>query len=116
MDPALFLEGWEVFKSERETEVEKWFAAFPKGGEYVHCDESGLFFAHPEANCIDIEYPPKVERLPFLARYLAAIGYEVVDFRGAMLWLTGWGVWNPLDEGPRDPSIDAGRQRRGREL
>jgi hypothetical protein len=50
-------------------EVEEWLAGFPGGTDRVHCDERGVFFTDPEASCIDIEYPPKLERLPFLARY-----------------------------------------------
>ena len=83
-----------------KAEVKQWFAAFPRGGEFAQYDGSELFFAHPEANCIDVEYPPKVEQIPFLARYLATTGYKPVDFRGAMVWFSEWGVWNPLDESP----------------
>lgn len=97
-------------------EVEKWFSTFPKNDEYVHCDERGLFFTHPEANCIDIEYPPKVERLPFLARYLSAIGYEIGDFSGAMIWFTEWGVWNDLDEGPGYRIVEAIRAAAGQPM
>jgi hypothetical protein len=90
-----------------KAEVKQWFAAFPCGGEFARYDGSELFFAHPEANCIDVEYPPKVEQVPFLARYLATIGYEPVDFRGAAIWVTGWGVWNPLDESPGYRIVEA---------
>ena len=69
------------------------------GDEYVHFDDDGPFFTHPEAACINLEYPPKLERLPFFARYLATIGYEVWDFRGALIWFREWGVWNQQDEG-----------------
>jgi hypothetical protein len=76
-----------------------WFARFPDpSGDYVHCDGKGLFFTHPDANCIDLEYPPKLERLPFFVRFLAAVGYEDRDFEGALLWFTEWGVWNSRDE------------------
>jgi hypothetical protein len=68
------------------------------GSEYAHCDEKGLFFADPEASCIDLEYPPKLERLSFFARFLATIGYEAGDFQGALLWFTEWGVWNLQEE------------------
>lgn len=67
--------------------------------EEIRCDGRELFFAHPEAGCIDIEYPSKAEGLPFLARCLATLGYEPEHFRGALLWFTEWGVWQPLDEG-----------------
>jgi len=77
-----------------------WHAKFPdRGTEYAHCADNGLFFTHPEANCIDIEYPPKLERMLFLARFLATIGYESRDFEGALLWFNQWGVWNRSDEG-----------------
>jgi hypothetical protein len=89
-------------------EIAEWFARFPnRDSEYVHYDANGLFFTHPEADCIDVEYPPKLERLPFLARYLATIGYDEWDFRGALLWFTDWGVWNALDEGAGYRIIEA---------
>jgi len=90
-----------------KAELKQWFAAFPRGGEFAQYDGSELFFAHPEANCIDVEYPPKVERIPFLARYLATVGYDSVDFRGAMIWLSDWGVWDPLDESPGYRIVEA---------
>lgn len=82
-----------------KAEVHNWFSAFPKSTDYVRCDERELFFAHPEANCIDLEYPPKLERLPFFARFLATVGYDPKDFEGAVLWFTAWHVWNSADEG-----------------
>jgi len=82
-----------------ETAIKQRFTAFDKlGQEYVKCDEQGLFYIHPEANCIDLEYPPKLERLPFFARLLATLGYDDTDFAGASLWFTTWGVWNTQDE------------------
>jgi hypothetical protein len=91
-----------------KADVLSWFAAFPASRmDYVQCDEHGLFFAHPEANCIDIEYPQKLEQLPFLARLLATVGYEPKDFEGALLWFTTWGVWNSSDEAPGYQIIEA---------
>ena len=90
-----------------QTEVNQWFATFSNDGDNVQCNDSELFFAHPEASCIDVEYPEKLERLPFLARYLATIGYEAADFRGAMVWFTEWGVWDPLDEAPGYRLVEA---------
>jgi hypothetical protein len=69
------------------------------GSEYAAFDGKGLFFSDPEASCIDLEYPRKLERLPFFARFLATVGYEARDFEGAMVWFTEWGVWNSADEG-----------------
>ncbi|MGD0790847.1 MAG: hypothetical protein ABR920_03670 [Terriglobales bacterium] len=80
-------------------EVQKWFSGFPAPStDYVQSNSRELFFAHPEASCIDLEYPPKLERLPFFARLLATIGYDVQHFGGAMLWFTAWHVWNSEDE------------------
>lgn len=69
------------------------------GDEYIHYDNQGPFFSHAEAACIDLEYPSKLEQLPFFARCLATIGYDYWDFRGALIWFREWGVWNEQDEG-----------------
>jgi hypothetical protein len=90
-----------------KSEVNDWFAGFPGGSDYVHCEGNQLFFTHPEADCIDLEYPAKLERLPFFGRFLATVGYEPHDFEGAMLWFTEWGVWNPGDEAPGYHIIEA---------
>jgi hypothetical protein len=82
----------------REETVESFSWSAKLGSEYAQCDEKGLFFTDQEANCIDLEYPAKLERLPFFARFLATVGYEARDFGGALLWFTGWGVWNSSDE------------------
>jgi hypothetical protein len=83
-----------------KAEVSDWFAQFPgRTSEHVQFDSDGLFFTDPEANCIDLEYPPKLERLPFFARILSTIGYTQLDFRGALVWITGWGVWQDAEEG-----------------
>lgn len=82
-------------------EVDESFRFYERlGDEYVHYDGGREpFFTHPEASCIDLEYPPKLEQLPFFARYLSTIGYEVRDFEGALIYLKEWGVWNLSDEG-----------------
>ena len=77
------------------------------GPEYPHSNNEGLFFTDPEARCIDLEYPPKLERLPFFARLLAAVGYEDKDFEGALLWFTSWGIWNSSDEAIGYRIVDA---------
>lgn len=79
--------------------MKEWLGTFGKlGPERVQFDGRDLFYAYPEADCISLEYPPKLERLSFFARVLATLGYNDWDFRGASLWLTTWGVWNPQDE------------------
>ena len=81
-------------------ELSNWFVRLPnQDNEAVEYDADGPFFAHPEASCFQIEYPQKLEGLPSLARTLATLSYESKDFAGALLWFTGWGVWNYLEEG-----------------
>lgn len=83
-------------------EVADWFQGFENIGiesDYVHADKDGLFFTHPEAACIDLEYPKELERLPFFAHCIATIGYEDQHFDGAVTWFTQWGVWNLFNEG-----------------
>lgn len=83
-------------------EIAEWFEIFKTLGElndYVQCDDRGLFYSHPEATCIDLEYPQKLEQLSFFGHYVATIGYEEKDFQGALIWFTEWGVWNEFDEG-----------------
>ena len=82
-------------------EVADWFQRFENLGvasDHARADQRGLFFTHPEAACIDLEYPPKLERLPFFARFIATIGYEPQHFDGALIWFTEWGVWGSDDE------------------
>lgn len=49
-------------------EVAEWFKGFDSVGvesEYAHADKDGLFFPHPEASCVSLEYPGKPEQFPF---------------------------------------------------
>jgi len=81
-------------------DISKWFDSFKDwGDDYVHCDSEGLYYSHPEANCIELQYPPLLETFPFFAHYVATIGYEDKDFEGALTWVTAWGVWNSFGEG-----------------
>ena len=96
-----------------QTEIEQWFASFPKAEESIRCEDAELFYTHPEANCIDIEYPAKLEQLPGFARCVATIGYETIHFSGAIVWITEWGVWNDFDESPGYRIIEAIRTAAG---
>jgi hypothetical protein len=83
-------------------EVTEWLQRFEKvevESDYVHADKGELFFTHPEAACIDLEYPQKLEQLPFFAHSVATIGYEDHYFEGALIWFSSWGVWNLFREG-----------------
>jgi hypothetical protein len=77
---------------------ESFYSQKDLGSEYVKLESDTPFYRHPEANCIDIEFPTKPERLVFLARTIARIGYDESDFRGALLWFSDWAVWNALDQ------------------
>jgi hypothetical protein len=83
-----------------KAELGDWFAKLAnKDSQSIQYDMDGPFFEGDEASCIQIQYPQKLERLPFLARTLATINYESKDFAGALIWFTEWGVWNYSDEG-----------------
>jgi hypothetical protein len=82
--------------------VAEWFQQFESlgvGSDYVHADKDGLYFTHPEAACIELEYPAKLEQFPFFAHLVATIGYEDQHFDGALIWFYNWGVWNLFNEG-----------------
>jgi hypothetical protein len=88
-----------VLSSAEVVEWLSWFEQFPdRSNDYPHSDGKDLYFTHPEASCIDLEYPVKLEKLPFFARFLSTVGYEDRDFEGALLWFTAWGVWNLREE------------------
>jgi hypothetical protein len=83
-------------------EVLKYFAERDpvfKGQDYAQGDERGVFYTHPEASCITIEYPQESYRLPSFARYLATLGYEPWHFTGAHLWVQNYGIWDEAVEG-----------------
>lgn len=83
-------------------EVVKWFQEFENwepDSDYVHADKDGLFYTHPEASCIDLEYPAKLEQFPFFSHCVATMGYEDQHFDGALIWFYNWGVWNLSNEG-----------------
>ena len=76
-------------------EVTEWLQRFEKvevESDYVHADKGELFFTHPQAACIDLEYPQKLEQLPFFAHSVATIGYEDHYFEGALIWFSSWGL------------------------
>lgn len=83
-------------------ELMKWFQGFENRDpvtDHARADEDGLFYAHPEARCIGVEYPGKLEQFPFFAHYVSTIGYEDQHFDGALLWFHQWGIWSGFDEG-----------------
>jgi hypothetical protein len=63
------------------------------------CEGDKLSFASPEASsiCIDLRVKEPHQWVS-LARLVAHLGCEEVHFAGAYLWVTTWGVWNPLVE------------------
>jgi hypothetical protein len=62
----------------------------------LRCEGRRLSFAEPGAKTIRIALHTKEPaQIAYLARLLAHLGYEEIDFKGALLWLTNWGVWDP---------------------
>jgi hypothetical protein len=65
----------------------------------LRCEGRRLSFAEPGAKTIRVDLRVKEpHQLIYLARLVAHLGYEEVDFIGAHLWLTTWGVWDPRVE------------------
>ncbi len=64
----------------------------------MRCEGRHIFYDNPEANCVVLDLPREPGQLVFLARLVAALGYEEGHFRGAVLWITEWGVWDPQVE------------------
>jgi|HubBroStandDraft_2_1064218.scaffolds.fasta_scaffold570817_1 hypothetical protein len=67
--------------------------------EELRCEGKRIYFADPQAPSITVDLRVKEpHQLVYLARLIAHIGYDEIDFRGAYLWVTTRGVWNPLEE------------------
>jgi hypothetical protein len=65
----------------------------------LRCEPRRLSFAETGTKTITVDLRGKEpHQLVHLARLVANLGYEETDFRGAHLWLTTWGVWNPQVE------------------
>jgi hypothetical protein len=61
----------------------------------LRCEGRRLSFTEPSATTIRIDLHFKEpSQIAYLARLVAHLGYEEIDFRGALLWLTTWGVWD----------------------
>jgi hypothetical protein len=70
-----------------------------KDPDRLQCNERGFFFSDPEASSITLQYPSKLDELPWFARFVARLGHDDLDFSGAILWITESGVWNEREEG-----------------
>ena len=84
-----------------EAEVAKYFSAFPaKTVDYVQCEEHALFFAHPEANCIDLIILPSWKdcrsSLDFLARSASTIRTSQERCSGSRNGAYGTHLMRPL--------------------
>jgi hypothetical protein len=67
--------------------------------EKVRCDGQTLYFSEAKAPSIRINLRvAEPHQLVYLARLVAHLGCEESDFSGAQLWITTWGVWDPLTE------------------
>ena len=80
-----------------QNEVGQFYRAL-KDPDRLQCDDRKFFFTYPEASSIALQYPKKLERLPYFARFLATIGYEEQDFDGALLCITQWDIWQRREE------------------
>jgi len=77
----------------------------------LRCDGRQLSFHHPEAKTIIVDLRvSEPHQLVYLARLAAHLHYDEARFRGASLWITQWGVWNPLVEAVAFRAIERFRQ------
>jgi len=61
----------------------------------LRCEGKEVVFADPQSPPIRINLRvDEPHQLIYLARLLAALGYEEAHFRHSYLWLTTWGVWD----------------------
>lgn len=73
--------------------------SFLAGHAELRCAGDNLLFVNSEAESISVNLRVKEpHQLVYLARLVAALGYEEIHFRGAYLWITTWGVWNAQEE------------------
>ena len=98
--PAQDLNGWYAGAGNRmvgatESEMRSYQAAY----EELCCEGSRLSFRGQEAKVLTVNLRVKEpHQLVYLARLISHLNYEEIHFRGAYLWVTAWGVWNPLVE------------------
>ncbi len=86
-----------VLTAKMVTESLDWYK--DKGDDYVKYDGKHLHYTHPEAARFTVDFPEKIERLPFLAHCLSTLGYDVRHFGGAEIWFTDTGIWDMYLEG-----------------
>jgi hypothetical protein len=82
--------------------------------EELQCEGDHLRFDHPEARaiCVDL-HVQEPHQLVHLARLVAHLRYDEIDFHSASLWITQSGVWNNLDEAVAFTALERFRQRFG---
>ena len=86
-------------------------------GEYlsqlreIHCEDKNVRFVHPEASriVVDLRFPEPHQVL-FLARLVTSLLFEERHFKGAYLWITQWGVWDPNVEAVAFNTLERYRQ------
>jgi len=67
--------------------------------ENLGCKGKEVHFSDPEAKSIRISlHVSEPHQLLYLARLVAHLRYQEMHFSSASLWITQWGVWNPLEE------------------
>ncbi len=79
--------------------------------ETLRCEGSRLRFDHPEARAIRVDFRvQEPHQLVHLARLVARLRYDEIDFNSASLWVTQQGVWNNLDEAVALTTLERFRQ------
>jgi hypothetical protein len=80
----------------------------------LRCEGRKVSFVEPDAKTIRIDLRVKEpHQLVYLARLVAHLDYEETDFRGAHLWLTTLGVWDPQVEAIGRKTLEQFRRGQG---
>ena len=80
----------------------------------LRCEGRRVSFVGPDAKNIRVDLRVKEpHQLISLARSVAFLGHEEANFRGAHLWITTWGVWNPQVEAIGRKTLEQFRRGQG---
>jgi hypothetical protein len=92
------------------SEMKNWLTAH----EELRCDEMKLYFADAHTHSITIDLRVKEpHQLIYLARLIAHLACEEINFSHGYLWLTTWGVWAASEESIGFKTLDQFRRSYG---
>ncbi|HVM93751.1 MAG TPA: hypothetical protein VMT67_13105 [Terriglobales bacterium] len=91
--------------------TEKEMQEYLSGHGNLRCNGKSIGFDYPEAKSIRLDLRvSEPHQFLYLARLVAHLRYEEIQFEGASLWITQSGVWNSLQEAVALTTIERFRQ------